>query len=277
MIHQEPVPLRPRYQPSAPPAHPGGPRPRGAAAGAAFDRHLLDRLPVVRLARPQRRLANPDTDQGVAGAGGHHRRRHPDLVEPVARRPPLAARHDPDGRSRRRAARTMARLGSPSREPGADRGRPRARVDARAGGIPVVAGLPDVPPRRRLRDCRPALRQRHRRLRLRSAVLPVVVRMDVPAVRGDPAGRRRRALPQRRHLHAGPAAPGVAGGEGPPVRDPRPAGVAQGGRLLARHVGPALLDPGSGGRRHLHRRQRPAPGPPAAHPHLDRGRRRSCW
>ena len=75
---------------------------------------------------------------------------------------------------------------------------------------PVPRHRSPVPPERRL-------------LRVHPAVPAVRHPLDPGGPRRGPAGDHAQPLPERRHPHAGPAAPGPPRGQGPPVGHPRPA------------------------------------------------------
>ena len=91
------------------------------------------------------------------------------------------------------------------------------RPHRRRRRVGPVERLDPVHATRRLRRRRPAVRHRHRLLRLPAAVPDLRRRLAVRRARHHPHRHRRRPLPQRRHPGAGAGAAGHAAGEGPPV------------------------------------------------------------
>ena len=244
-------------------------RPAHVAAG---HRRLLHRLPVVRLARPVGRVAGHARRQARAGA--HlHRRCSSCWRGSTSRRRPLAPPFRPAG-PRRRAARALPR----PRRPGAWAG----CASSVAGLLALIAGSGvsaewnewllftnggdfGVEDPQFGRDIGFYVFQ----LPFLSFVVDwlfaaLLIVLIVTAVAHYLNGGIRvqppspRVTPQvKAHLSVLLAA----------------AGAGQGRRLLAAAVRADRVDPGRRRRRHLHRRQRPAPGDQPAGAHLARGGR----
>ena len=97
------------------------------------------------------------------------------------------------------------------------------------GGRPVEQ-LDPLPERHPVRRHRSAVPPERGLLRLHPALRAVPRPLGAGRPGGGPVRHRAQPLPERRDPPAGLAAPGPAGGEGPPVGHPRPAGPGQGGR-----------------------------------------------
>ena len=231
----------------------------------AGPRRLLDRLPVVRLARSVVGVLRHPAGQARPRRDLHRGVLRADLRQPHRRRPPGA--EEPSARSRGRPAQPLPRGRRPAGDARARRGVARARPHRRRRDVERVEPVDPVHQRRRLRDQGPDVPDRHRLLRLQAALLHDDRELAVRLGRDHPARHDRRPLPERRHPAAVAGAAGDPAGEGPPLGDPRPARPGEGGRLLAAALRPHLVDPGHRRRRHLHRREGPAAGdlPAAVH------------